>query len=165
MLKRKAADLASDDAKKPKANGSITAFFGQPKPAAAGGAAKPDAAVAVAKKFDKEAWVAKLTEEQRELLKLEIETMDESWLAVLKEELVTEGFLKLKRFLKSEKEAGKKVFPPEAEIYSWYDIEDPVFDLLSFNSIAFVEYFQAEELRQKGREIEMQSSLNHCKWP
>lgn len=71
-------------------------------------------------KFDKEKWVAKLTPEQKELLSLEIETLHESWLAQLKDEVVTKEFLDLKRFLKTEKEAGQKVFPPEKEIYSWF---------------------------------------------
>jgi len=64
--------------------------------------------------------VASLTPEQRELLKLEIETLDESWLAQLKDEVVTPEFLALKRFLKKEKESGVQIFPPENEIYSWY---------------------------------------------
>lgn len=46
--------------------------------------------------------------------------MDESWLARLKEEVVTPEFLELKRFLKEEKNSGAKIFPPENEIYSWY---------------------------------------------
>lgn len=76
--------------------------------------------LAVLPKFDKEKWVAKLTPEQKELLSLEIETLHESWLAQLKDEVLTKEFLDLKRFLKAEKEAGQKVFPPEKEIYSWF---------------------------------------------
>lgn len=45
--------------------------------------------------------------------------MHDSWLSVLKDDLVTNEFLGLKRFLKAEKEAGKKVYPPERDIYSW----------------------------------------------
>jgi uracil-DNA glycosylase len=63
--------------------------------------------------------VASLTPEQQELLRLEIDTLHESWLSKLKEELVTPEFLGLKRFLKKEKESGAKIFPPENEIYSW----------------------------------------------
>ncbi len=63
--------------------------------------------------------MAKLTPEQRELLSLEIQTLHESWLAQLKEEVVSKDFLDLKRFLKEEKAAGKQIFPPEREIYSW----------------------------------------------
>ena len=135
-LKRKAADLAAADAKKPKANGSITAFFSAPKPATtavnqtattttnANGTTTTTlattAAPSAASKFDKAAWVAKLTDEQRELLKLEIDTLHESWLAPLKDELTSKSFLELKRFLKKEKDSGKIVFPPLQDVYSWY---------------------------------------------
>lgn len=78
------------------------------------------ATLAALPKFDKDKWVAKLTPEQKELLSLEIETLDESWLAQLKDEVLTKEFLDLKRFLKAEKDAGQKVFPPEKEIYSWF---------------------------------------------
>ena len=106
-LKRKAeaADVAAASAKKPKANGSITSFFGAPKAAAV--------------KFDKAKWVEKLTAEQKELLQLEIDTLDESWLAHLKEEVLSKEFLALKSFLKKELEDGKTVFPPMEDVYSW----------------------------------------------
>ncbi|TID13914.1 Proteasome subunit beta type-2 [Venturia nashicola] len=114
-LKRKAVDLASDVPKKAKQN-SITSFFGKPKPVpGAPTAAKAPEPV----KFDKEAWVAKLTDDQRDLLKLEIDTLHESWLAQLKDDIVTKEFLGLKKFLKGEVESGKKIFPPQAEVYSW----------------------------------------------
>lgn len=70
-------------------------------------------------KFDKAKWVAKLTKEQQQLLKLEIDTLGESWLAVLKDELVTPSFLDLKRFLSREHTAGRKIFPPPQDVYSW----------------------------------------------
>lgn len=132
-LKRKAADAAVDAAKKTKTNASITSFFGQPKvnasttptssspPKSSAPASSPAATTAevFTSKFDKDAWVAKLNPEQKQLLALEIGTMDESWLAVLKEELVSREFLDLKRFLKKEVESGKKVFPPSTDVYSW----------------------------------------------
>jgi uracil-DNA glycosylase len=125
-LKRKAADLAAEAAKKPKANGTITSFFGQPKPNPSTSstnpsqpASSPTAPETEPSKFDKDAWVATLSTEQKDLLKLEIETLHESWLGVLKDEVVTKEFLDLKRFLKRELEAGKKVFPPSDDIYSW----------------------------------------------
>ncbi|KAI7369175.1 uracil-DNA glycosylase [Hortaea werneckii] len=129
-LKRKATDLAADAAKKPKANSAITSFFSQPKPNPptsstnpavphTNGDAAPGADATQPVKFDKDAWVAKLTPEQKELLKLEIETLHESWLGALKEEVVSKEFLDLKRFLKRELETGKKVFPPSDDIYSW----------------------------------------------
>ncbi|KAL1962207.1 hypothetical protein VTN77DRAFT_9928 [Rasamsonia byssochlamydoides] len=115
-LKRNASHLSGPavDSKKPKANSSITSFFGVPKP-------KTDAAQAstLSSRFNKEKWVASLTAEQKDLLKLEIETLDDSWLAHLKDEIVTPEFLSLKRFLKKEKESGATIFPPENEIYSW----------------------------------------------
>lgn len=109
-LKRKAADLAKDAKKSKVGQGSITSFFGAPK-------ANPAKAAAPIK-FDKAAWVAKLTDEQKELLQLEIDTLDESWLAQLKDELVKDGFLDLKRFLKKEC-ASQTVYPPMKDVYSW----------------------------------------------
>ncbi|KAL2844310.1 uracil-DNA glycosylase-like protein [Aspergillus pseudoustus] len=121
-LKRGAGHLASPaaDAKKPKANGSITSFFGAPKSSpTAAGTTKTAAPSPVGPSFNKEKWVATLTVEQKELLKLEIESMDESWLAHLKEEIVKPEFLALKRFLQKEKQSGIQIFPPEEDIYSW----------------------------------------------
>jgi uracil-DNA glycosylase len=154
-LKRKAADLAAEDARNPKINGNIASFFSAPKPVAAvstkqttatstttttAAAANNDGSVTAgtvtakakapvslssfvgqpaAPKFDKEAWVAKLSDEQRELLKLEIDTLDVSWLAALRDELTSKSFLELKRFLKREKDSGKTIFPPLHDVYSW----------------------------------------------
>lgn len=113
---------------KRKAEGRITAFF---KPNAGGSAAmssnkahKPDsfpstAAEKAAAKFDKESWINSLTPEQKELLQLEIDTLDDSWLAVLYPELTKDYFISLKKFLKEEKDKGKTIFPPEKDIYSW----------------------------------------------
>lgn len=91
-LKRKAAEIALDASKKPK-NASITSFFGAPKPnppaassttTEGGKNATTDAAAEPAPvKFDKDAWVAKLSEEQKELLDLEIRTLHESWCVYL----------------------------------------------------------------------------------
>ena len=117
-LKRKAADLAAADAKKPKANANIASFFGAPK-ATAKGPGNAGTAQAPTIKFDKEKWVSKLTAEQKDLLKLEIQTLHESWLAHLKDEVLTEKFLNLKRFLKKEREDGKTIFPPLGDVYSW----------------------------------------------
>lgn len=107
-LKRKAAELASD-AKKPKGNGSITSFFGAPK-------VKPKADIA---EFDKEVWISKLTADQKDLLKLEIDTLHDSWLPHLKDVLLSPQFLELKRFLKKELGSGKTVYPPMQDVYSW----------------------------------------------
>lgn len=70
-------------------------------------------------KWDKDAWVAKLSDEQKELLKLEIETLHESWLQHLKDEVTSTSFLSLKKYLKKEKETGKTVYPPLEDVYSW----------------------------------------------
>ena len=108
--KRKADDSNNDSAKKPK-NSSITSFFGAPKPVP--GAQEPNssnssalAATSKASKFDKDAWVKALTDEQRALLKLEIETLHDSWLPYLAEDLKHKSFLDLKRFLKEEGKSG-----------------------------------------------------------
>jgi hypothetical protein len=61
-----------------------------------------------------------LTAEQKELLKLEIDTLHESWLKELKDEVTSAGFLELKRFLKRERESGKKILPKEEDVYSWF---------------------------------------------
>lgn len=118
-LKRNANHLstsATDTTKKSKTNTSITSFFGVPKPA---GSDSKRGLSSSSSSFNKEKWVASLTPEQKDLLRLEIDTLDESWLAQLKDEVVSPEFLSLKRFLKQEKEAGVKIFPPENEIYSW----------------------------------------------
>jgi len=114
-LKRKAAGAEADVSKKPKTNGSITAFFGAPK-------SNPNspAKSSVAARFDKDAWAASLTAEQKELLHLELNTLHESWLPHLKDVLVNPQFLELKRFLNNERASGKTVYPPMEDVYSWY---------------------------------------------
>jgi uracil-DNA glycosylase len=121
-LKRKASNVPlSDTAKKPKANGSITSFFGAPKSSPASNSSNPASSPAAKPvNFNKEAWVKGLTDEQRTLLKLEIDTLHESWLKELKDEVTSREFLELKRFLKGQLDAGKKVFPPMEDVYSWF---------------------------------------------
>ncbi|KAF2267672.1 uracil-DNA glycosylase [Lojkania enalia] len=114
-LKRKAAE-AAPEAKKVKPNASITSFFGAPKPKPGAPASATSTAAA---NFNKEEWVAKLTDEQKDLLKLEIDTLHESWLPHLKDVLVSPQFLELKRFLKKELASGKTVYPPMKDVYSW----------------------------------------------
>ncbi|EER26017.1 uracil DNA glycosylase [Coccidioides posadasii str. Silveira] len=121
-LKRNASHLStvSVNTKKSKSNGTITSFFGAPTskstndPVSGNTTSGP-----VTSKFCKEKWVASLTSEQRELLKLEIDTLEESWLAQLKEELLTKDFLNLKRFLRKEVASGAEIFPPLNDVYSW----------------------------------------------
>lgn len=130
-LKRKATEAALSDAKKPKADGSITSFFGPPKTVSTTTkvtgtttekipSSPATSAPAAVKKFDKEAWVKTLSAEQKDLLALEIGTLHESWLKELKDEVTSRDFLELKRFLKKEHEASKKIFPPAEDVYSWF---------------------------------------------
>jgi uracil-DNA glycosylase len=119
-LKRKAGQQAGSDAKKVKQNGTITSFFGAPKsanagtPSKAGGEPEPPAP-----KFDKVKWVNSLTAEQKDLLRLEISTLHDSWLAHLKDDIMSKEFLELKRFLARETSSNKKWFPPPGDVYSW----------------------------------------------
>lgn len=118
-LKRKADGHSSPaETKKPK-GGSITSFFGAPKPKPANGTSGTPAR---SSSFNKEKWVSSLTAEQKDLLKLEIDTLDETWLSHLKDEIVTTEFLNLKRFLKKELDSKAKIFPPQKDVYSWYSI-------------------------------------------
>jgi len=119
-LKRNADHLSSSatDSKKLK-SASITSFFGPPKPKAHGSTQATGLLPDRSTSFNKDKWVASLTAEQKELLQLEIDTLDESWLAHLKDEVVTTEFLNLKRFLKKEKDSNVKIFPPEKDVYSW----------------------------------------------
>lgn len=119
-LKRNADHLSAPaaDSKKPK-GGSITSFFGVPKPKEASTQANGSKSPPRPSSFNKEKWVATLTPEQKELLQLEIDTLDESWLAHLKDEVVSTDFLNLKRFLKKEKDSKAKIFPPEEDVYFW----------------------------------------------
>lgn len=67
--------------------------------------------------FDKQEWLASLSDEHKLLLDLEISTLHISWLAALHKELTKPYFLRLKRFLNAQK--SKTVFPPAKDIYSW----------------------------------------------
>ena len=114
--KRKAEPLPASDLKKPKKDASLTSFFGAPKPSPTSSAQTSQAAPI---NFDKDKFVASLTPEQKTLLKLELDTLDPSWLSHLQNEITTPSFLELKRFIKREIDTGKKIFPPLEEVYSW----------------------------------------------
>jgi uracil-DNA glycosylase len=122
-LKRKAGEIATEATKKPKQNASITSFFGVPKPnpSTSKPSSDPTAPATQPIKFDKDAWVASLSDEHKKLLKLEIDTLHESWLGALKDEVTSESFLNLKRFLQKESEGSVKIFPPLEDVYSWYE--------------------------------------------
>lgn len=128
-LKRKAASSvdASKKIKTGGGNASITSFFGAPKivSSSTNGSSAPRVE-SPAPTFDKDKWVASLKDEQRELLQLEIDTLDESWLAHLKDEVTSKEFLDLKKFLAKEMAGSKKIFPPPQDIYSWYAYLIPI---------------------------------------
>ena len=126
-LKRKAEppSASTSDLKKPKKDASLTSFFGAPKAAGVSTMSTPSSSPtgpvsgSPPLKFDKDKWVSSLSDEQKKLLKLEIDTLDPSWLAHLREEVLNKDFLELKRFLQREIDSGKKIFPPLEEVYSW----------------------------------------------
>ncbi|KAF9922663.1 hypothetical protein FBU30_007228 [Linnemannia zychae] len=60
-----------------------------------------------------------LSDEKRELLKLEQDTIDSTWLRALQSEFTKPYFIELKKFLKQEDESKQQVFPPKNDIYSW----------------------------------------------
>lgn len=123
--KRKAEPLSASDLKKPKKDASLTSFFGAPKSLPTNAASPTSAngtqtsAEPAPVKFDKDKFVSTLTPEQKNLLKLEVDTLDPSWLAHLRDEITSPSFLDLKRFLQKEIDSGKKIFPPLEEVYSW----------------------------------------------
>ena len=106
MATKRKAPVEEENRKKSRA---ITSFF----PGAGGTATAPVI------NFDKNAWAKTLTEGQKRLLRLELETMHVSWLAELKDVLITPQFMALKEFLEKEKKEKRTVFPAEADIYSW----------------------------------------------
>lgn len=127
-LKRKDPPTSTGDGakKQPKTkNSDLTSFFGPPKTKTSNnngtlaGAAGSVADSTPVSKFDKDKWVAGLGEEQRRLLKLEIDTLDPSWLAQLKDEVTSREFLDLKRFLQKEVDSKTKIYPPLEDVYSW----------------------------------------------
>ncbi|KAF9905854.1 uracil DNA glycosylase [Linnemannia zychae] len=60
-----------------------------------------------------------LSDEKRELLTLEQETIDATWLRALQTEFTKAYFIELKKFLKQEDIDKQKIFPPKNDIYSW----------------------------------------------
>ncbi|KAI8624072.1 uracil-DNA glycosylase [Xylariaceae sp. FL1651] len=115
-LKRKSNAGGGDASKKPKNDSNIMSFFGPPKTVSSPASKGSSAALP---KFDKAAWVATLTPEQKRHLALEINTLDPSWLALLKDEIVKPEFIALKKFIEGEVKSGKDVFPPGEDVYSW----------------------------------------------
>ncbi|KAL1659922.1 uracil-DNA glycosylase-like protein [Schizophyllum commune] len=76
--------------------------------------------------FSVSAFVESLSDEQKRLLKLEIECMNKTWLKILQDEIKKPYFIALKRYLWEEGVHGPddtptplKVYPPPRDIYSW----------------------------------------------
>ncbi|CAK9439278.1 uncharacterized protein LODBEIA_P34780 [Lodderomyces beijingensis] len=69
--------------------------------------------------FNKSHWIKSLSADQRQLLQLEIDTLETTWLAALHQELTKPYFLKLKQFLAAQYAQQKTIFPPPEKIYSW----------------------------------------------
>lgn len=61
-----------------------------------------------------------MSAEQKRQLALEINTLDPSWLALLKDEIVKPEFIALKKFIEADVRSGQNVFPPSEDVYSWY---------------------------------------------
>ncbi|KAI5959175.1 UNG1 [Candida pseudojiufengensis] len=77
--------------------------------------------------FNKSNWINSLTEEQKSLLQLEINTLNITWLALIHKELTKPYFLNLKSFLKSQS-STKTIFPKTQNIYSWSNLT-PVYKI------------------------------------
>ncbi|KAG0318579.1 hypothetical protein BGZ97_003564 [Linnemannia gamsii] len=60
-----------------------------------------------------------LSDEKRELLRLEQDTIDATWLRALQSEFTKPYFIELKKFLKQEVLNKQQIFPPTPDIYSW----------------------------------------------
>lgn len=60
-----------------------------------------------------------------DLLQLEHKTITENWMQILQVEFRKPYFASLKKFLQAEKAAGKKIYPPEEDIYSWTRLCSP----------------------------------------
>ncbi|CCC71581.1 hypothetical protein NCAS_0H02710 [Naumovozyma castellii] len=61
---------------------------------------------------------ASLDNDTSALLSCELDTMEDSWFAQLKDEFKKPYFLQLKKFV-TEEQKKQKVFPPSRDIYSW----------------------------------------------
>ncbi|KAI8086312.1 uracil-DNA glycosylase-like protein [Halteromyces radiatus] len=73
----------------------------------------------VAKLFDG------LDDETKNLLHLEMTTMHQEWLKVLRPELTKPYFIKLKKYLKQELLNKQVIYPPAKDIYSWSNYTPP----------------------------------------
>ncbi|THH29989.1 hypothetical protein EUX98_g4201 [Antrodiella citrinella] len=79
--------------------------------------------------FSLSAYQEALSEQERQLLGLECESMGKSWLKLLKDEIRKPYFIKLKEFLwnqgvkgASDSPASLKIYPAPKNIYSWSNL-------------------------------------------
>ncbi|KAH3687260.1 hypothetical protein WICPIJ_001754 [Wickerhamomyces pijperi] len=66
----------------------------------------------------KQTFASKLTPEQKQLLHLELATLEDTWFESLSTELTKPYFLNLKKYLQTQFK-NKEIFPPKQDIYSW----------------------------------------------
>ncbi|KAI9318627.1 uracil-DNA glycosylase-like protein [Dichotomocladium elegans] len=120
-LKRALTDGSTNVSKKPAPTrqASLLSMF---KPKVAPTNKGDDTTVAPLKSKD---LLADLSEEHKELLELEMTTMHPEWIKALKPEFTKAYFIQLKKFLRAETAANKKIFPPAPEIYSWSNYTPP----------------------------------------
>nr|CAG8641891.1 7377_t:CDS:2 [Entrophospora candida] len=69
--------------------------------------------------------IEELEIKNKELLSLELKTINNEWLKVLLKEIQEPYFIELKKFLEEEKKKGHKIFPPEPDIYNWSRMTPP----------------------------------------
>ncbi|BFZ55383.1 uracil DNA glycosylase [Savitreella phatthalungensis] len=117
MSTKRTAETIAGPAKKLKAV-AITSFFKKDSTISSSSVRRTVEDQSTSKPFDKALWVSGLSERHRELLKLEIDTLHESWLDALHCELTKPYFISLKEFLARER-ATKTIFPPEKDVYAW----------------------------------------------
>ncbi|KAG2180816.1 hypothetical protein INT43_008395 [Umbelopsis isabellina] len=119
QVESKNASLTKENTKKPATGSagnnarqsSLLSMWGG-KATVESGKAIASLAVATPVTISKPDFEKDLTEEEKELLKLEMDTLHPEWLRILKPELTKPSFKKLKKFLLAEKKDGKKIFPP-----------------------------------------------------
>lgn len=110
-IKHKLTDSVEKEVKKSR---KITDFFGKIKPTPK---TKQDELQPLS--TFKTEFKARLTDEQKMLLELEITTMEDSWFEALAEEFTKPYFIELKKFLQQQYDKKVTIFPPQQDIYSW----------------------------------------------
>ncbi|RGB42076.1 uracil-DNA glycosylase-like protein, partial [Rhizophagus diaphanus] len=114
MIKRKISSASINNSKKQKVSASVQSSLSsfvksQPRN----------------QTITSETLLDKIKDENKELLSLEIKTMNSEWLKGLSDVIQKPYFIELKKYLQREKDNNKKIFPPEPEIYSWSRFTPP----------------------------------------